>query len=107
MTSIRIPPHCVLCKVEPEHAEGYRFPLTENGQVMTRVAWQAVNHKGHPSIVWEAAAGRVPSLLEFPMVRTFNPTHAWCPACLVEYHIGRVHPSEEQAQEKKPLVIVP
>lgn len=104
---VRIPPHCVFCKVAPEDQEAYPFPLLD-GRVMTRIKWAGMDRiGGQHTMDWEGAAGQIPSIVQFPTV-VFMPAEAWCPACLVVMHIGRMHPVEEKALEdqKKPKLVV-
>ncbi len=100
MADVRIPPVCVFCKVHENHAE-YKYPL-KGDDVLTRVAWQGFDEKGVRLMTWESAAGNQPSRVRFPAVAKFIPVAAWCPSCLVAYHIGPVHPADEKAANNNP-----
>lgn len=107
MAQIRIPPTCFFCRVPSKDHQAFKYPHT--GQmVLTRVAWQGVNSKGQLVLNWEAQAGKVPSRVRFPTVEEFTPVAVWCPNCLVEYHIGPIHPNDENqpAKNTRPKLVV-
>lgn len=103
---IRIPPVCMFCRMPEDMApEQFHYP-TKAGRVLTRVQWTGLDAQGRPVIAWEDMAGQVPSQVQFPGVH-FIPQKAWCPICLVEYHVGPQHPTEDKDQEGPKLVVVP
>lgn len=108
MSDIRIPPTCFFCRVSPEQKKPPKYPCVD-GRVLTRVAWEGVNSKGVSMMCWEVQAGKVPSRVQFPTVTQFIPTSAWCPNCMVEYHIGPIHPNDENqpAKNTRPKLVVP
>lgn len=103
MPQIRIPPLCMFCQIPPDRQADFKYPHHEE-RVLTRVAWHGMDPKGKHVMTWEDQAGSIPNRHEFPAL-TMVPMKAWCPNCLVEYHVGPLHPNDD-ARDDTPRIIV-